>query len=153
MGYIEELRALIGHRPVILVGVNVIIIDQEERILLQQRTEPLGTWGLPGGLMELEESTEETARREVYEETGLTLGELKLFDVFSGPDLQHLKAPNGDQFHCVAIVYTTTEATGELKVNDDESLAFQYFHLDKFPENLVRSQAPILKKYVARLER
>lgn len=148
MGYVEELRAIIGHRPVILVGVNVIIVDRQKRILLQQRTEPYGVWGLPGGLMELEESTEETAHREVFEETGLSIGKLELFDVFSGHHLKHLKAANGDVFNCIAIVYTTTDATGEPRVNDNESLKLQYFHLDELPSNMARSQAPILEKYV-----
>lgn len=37
MGYIEDLRAIVGHRPLILVGSVVIISDQEGRLLLQKR--------------------------------------------------------------------------------------------------------------------
>jgi 8-oxo-dGTP pyrophosphatase MutT (NUDIX family) len=51
--------------------------------LLQHRKD--GNWGLPGGLMERGESLEETAIREVYEETGLTLKCLTLLELFSGP--------------------------------------------------------------------
>ena len=67
MGYVEELRKIVGHRPLILVGAVVLVINENRYVLLQQRTEPYGKWGLPGGLMELSESPEETAFREVYE--------------------------------------------------------------------------------------
>lgn len=52
MGYIEELRSLVGHRPLIFVGSVVIVQDSNDRILLQQRKHPFGEWGIPGGLME-----------------------------------------------------------------------------------------------------
>lgn len=68
--YVKDIRAMIGHRPLLLAGSNVIILDERGDILLQQRLN--GHWGLPGGLLELGESLEETARREVLEETGLT---------------------------------------------------------------------------------
>ena len=77
MGYIEELRAIVEHRPLILVGSVVIITDSAGRMLLQQRRYPYGVWGLPGGLMELGESVEDTTRREVHEETGLRIGKRK----------------------------------------------------------------------------
>ncbi len=53
MGYIEDIRKLVGHRPLILVGAVVVMVDEHGRILLQQRKFPKGSWGLPGGLMEL----------------------------------------------------------------------------------------------------
>ncbi|HET7577857.1 MAG TPA: NUDIX hydrolase [Bacillales bacterium] len=146
MGYVEDLRAIIGHRPVILVGATVIIEDDVGRILMQKRTEPYGVWGLPGGLMELEESTEQAARREVYEETGLTIGKLELLDVFSGKDF-YIKVSNGDEFFVVAVAYITREATGEAKVNDDESLEVDYFQLDELPDNIVHTHQLILERY------
>lgn len=69
-GYIMDLREVVGARPLILAGAGVIIVDNEGRILLQHRSDN-GDWGIPGGSMELGESFEEAARREVLEETGL----------------------------------------------------------------------------------
>ena len=84
MGYVKELRKLVGNRPLILPGAVVIILNEQNEMLLQHRSD--GGWGLPGGIMELGESMEETARREVQEETGLVVGELELMGIFSGED-------------------------------------------------------------------
>ena len=86
MGYIEELRALVGHRRLILAGASCVICNDRGELLLQQRVYPAGRWCFPGGLMELGESVQETARREVLEETGITVGALRLIGVYSGPD-------------------------------------------------------------------
>jgi 8-oxo-dGTP pyrophosphatase MutT (NUDIX family) len=147
MGYIEELRAIVGHRPLILVGSLVIMKDEKGRILLQQRKHPYGFWGLPGGLMELGESTEETARREVWEETGLILGNLKMIDVVSGAD-NFIKAPNGDEFYMVTVVYETSEISGELRIDQQESLDFRYFQTSELPEQIVKSHRRILEDYL-----
>ncbi len=147
MGYIEELRALVGHRPLILVGSLVIIKNKSGEILLQQRNHPHGFWGLPGGLMELGESTEETARREVLEETGLTIGKCKMIDVISGAN-NYAKAANGDEFYMVTIVYETNEFFGELRMDSSESLDLRFFHINQLPKQMVQSHQRILRKHV-----
>ena len=62
-------------RPFIGIGIVVIKGDQ---VLLCRRGKPpnLGSWTLPGGAQELGETCEETARRELLEETGLMVGDL-----------------------------------------------------------------------------
>lgn len=57
MGYIERLRKVVGSDPLLLVGVAVAVINDKGQILLQKRND--GVWGVPGGFMELGESTEE----------------------------------------------------------------------------------------------
>ena len=146
MGYIEEIRELIGHKRIILPGSVAIIRNSKGQILMQQRTYPRGKWGLPGGLMELGESTEEAARREVMEETGLKLGELTLFGVYSGPGYLCI-AENGDEFEVVAVVYTTSDYDGEVRVMDSESLAFEWFDLDKLPDNIARTHSQMICDY------
>ncbi len=148
VGYVEELRAIIGHRPIILVGAIVIILDESGRILLQKRKFPYGSWGIPGGLMELEESTEDAARREIFEETQLELGQLHLVNVFSGPQ-NHCIAENGDEFFVVTVAYYTQEARGRLTVNDSESLAFAYFDPFKMPDGLVTTHQTIIRDFVS----
>lgn len=148
MGYIEELRALIGHRRVIFCGASVVVRNDRGELLLQQRKDPKGSWCFPGGLMELGESTEETARREYYEETALTLGALRLIGVYSGAD--HLcRAANGDEWYVVNVSYACEEFSGEARVNDGESERLAWFRPEEIPEGLVASHREILRDYLA----
>ena len=57
MGYIENLRAVVGNQPLILVGVAVAVLNEKGEILLQKRMD--GLWGVPGGFIELGESCRE----------------------------------------------------------------------------------------------
>ncbi|QMV40026.1 NUDIX hydrolase [Cohnella cholangitidis] len=147
MGYIEELRALVGTRPVILVGVKVLVINEENEVLLQLRKN--GLWAIPGGLMELGESTEETGRREVFEETGLHIGAMKLIGVYSGKD-QFLKLDNGDEFYAVTVAYTTKEITGgALAADGVEGTEVKFFKLSHLPDGFnANLRALILTDYI-----
>ncbi|PKR86719.1 NUDIX hydrolase [Heyndrickxia camelliae] len=147
MGYIEDLRAIVGHRPLIFVGAVVIILDEQKRILLQQRTFPNGVWGLPGGLMELAESVEETASREVFEETGLKVHDLNLINVYSGAN-HFAVAQNGDEFYVVTVAYFTNKVEGDITVDKTESIQLQYFVPDQFPAQMVGSHREILKEFI-----
>jgi ADP-ribose pyrophosphatase len=148
MNYVEDLRQIVGHRPLILVGAVVVMLDDNYKILLQKRkSTSYGMWGLPGGLMELGESAEDTARREVYEETGLTIGKLNLIDVFSGPDY-FLKVPNGDEFYSVTVAYYTYDMSGKMEADESESLELRFFSFDDFPENIVKSHRKIINRFM-----
>lgn len=62
-------------RPI--VGVGVIALKGDSVLLVRRGKPPnVGTWSLPGGAQELGETAEEAARRELFEETGVTVGEL-----------------------------------------------------------------------------
>jgi len=149
MGYIEELRELVGHRPVIFVGSVTIIVDEMGRLLLQQRRFPNGAWGITGGLMELGESTEDVARREVYEETGLCVNELHLINVYSGPQ-NYIKAENGDEFYVVTIAYYSKGYEGEFNIDKSESINFEFFYPDELPSNIVKSHKVILDEFLSK---
>ena len=123
MGYIEELRKVVGSRPLNLAGVAVAVFNEQGQILLQQRQN--GIWGVPGGFVELGESTEEAGRREVFEETGIEIGTLQLISVFSGKIF--VKLPNGDEFYPITIAYLCKDITGgTLKADGIESLHVQF---------------------------
>lgn len=145
MGYVSELRKLVGHRPLILPGSVVLIFNEDSEVLLQHRID--GGWGLPGGIMEMGESLEETARREVKEETGLILGELKLAGVFSGPEY-FLRVANGDELYSVTAVYFTNDIQGEIKMDESESVELQFFSLDQLPAGLTESYLRFIKHYI-----
>ena len=95
--------------------------------------------------MELGETTEETARRELLEETSLEVGELILFGVFSGKELYY-RYPSGEEVYNVSIVYLTHDIHGTVKLFDGEHYDFQYFNLTELPENISLPIRPILKK-------
>ena len=149
MGYMEDLRALVGRRCVILNGSVAVVRNAAGEILLQHRSD--GRWGLPGGLMELGESCEETARRETKEETGLELGALRLLGVWSGKDC-FCRAGNGDEFYAVTTAYLAEEWQGELKAPDVESLGFAWAGLAALPENMPASHRRILLERLDVLE-
>ncbi|MDW0115958.1 NUDIX hydrolase [Sporosarcina thermotolerans] len=149
MGYIEDLRKLVGHQPLIFVGSVVIVIDEKGRILLQQRKFPEGVWGIPGGLMELGESTEDVARRELFEETRLQVNELKLINVYSGPE-HFIRAANGDEFYVVTTAYYAENAIGDIVVDQAESITFNYFYPHELPENIVKSHRAILDEFLSK---
>ncbi|GAA3322615.1 hypothetical protein GCM10020331_043190 [Ectobacillus funiculus] len=81
MGYIEELREMIGTRPIILNGSAIIVLNHSQEVLLQLRTDT-NDWSVPGGAMEIGETLEETASRELLEETGLKSEMLQFLGVF-----------------------------------------------------------------------
>ena len=64
MGYIMDLRAVVGHRPLIMTCAGVLVLNEYNQLLLQKRADN-GLWGYPGGSMELGESFEECAAREL----------------------------------------------------------------------------------------
>ncbi|TAA69731.1 NUDIX hydrolase [Planococcus salinarum] len=147
MGYVEGLREVVGHRPLILVGAVAVIVDEQGRLLLEERRFPAGAWGLAGGLMELGESTEDVAKREVFEETGLVVNALKLINVYSGAN-HFVKAENGDEYFVVTTAYFAETYEGELTVDELESISFRFFYPHELPERIVKSHRRIIDEYM-----
>ncbi|MGP4073505.1 NUDIX hydrolase [Piscibacillus sp. B03] len=146
MGYVEDLRKLVGHRPLILMGTVVVIVDGSGRVLLQQRKFPEGVWGLPGGLMELGESTENVGRREVLEETGLIVGSMHLINVYSGKDY-FIRAQNGDEFYSVTAAYWSNDYSGKLHCDPEESMDLKFFNLSDLPNKMIGSHVEVIEDY------
>ncbi|MCA0174243.1 NUDIX hydrolase [Bacillus sp. RAR_GA_16] len=133
MDYIQHLRSMVGHEKVIMVVAGAMILDNDNRLLLQLRTDS-ESWGLPGGFMDINESVQETARREVLEETGLILREMSLFGIYSGPD-KGKTFDNGDQVSPVQILFRCHDYEGELR-GSDESIETAFFSLYALPDQL-----------------
>jgi ADP-ribose pyrophosphatase YjhB (NUDIX family) len=147
MNHIEELRKLIGHRPILMVGAGALIQDADQRLLMLKRSDN-HLWGLPGGAVEPGEDVEATARRETLEETGLEVQHLELFGVFSGPELFY-QYPNGDQVYNVTIIYTALGISGEIRLNTEHT-TWQYFTDEEIPFHEGSPLNPVLREYLAR---
>ncbi|GKX65343.1 NUDIX hydrolase [Inconstantimicrobium mannanitabidum] len=148
MGYVKDLRAIIGTRPVNLVASTVIVTNHQNQILLQKRTEPYGSWGLPGGQIELGESTESAGKREVFEETGLIIDDLHLIDVFSGNADSHIQLKNGDEYYVVLVAYYTNNYKGTLKADGLETLECNFFSIDDIPTNTLKRHKDVIHRYL-----
>lgn len=150
MDYVKELRALVGHIPLILTGAVVLVMNDNNELLLQHRND--GGWGLPGGLMELGGSLEETAKREVKEETGLTIGKLTLLGVFSGKEY-YFKVANGDELYSVTAVYYSSDLKGAIEVDKSESIDIQFFSLNHLPDGLTEEYQGYIYPYIEQISR
>lgn len=74
-------------RPAVTADVVVVTLEAQPRVLLIRRKhDPFADcWALPGGFVNMEESLEDAARRELLEETGVCLGTLEQLAAFGAP--------------------------------------------------------------------
>ncbi|MCX7709423.1 MAG: NUDIX hydrolase [Clostridia bacterium] len=146
--YIMDLRRTVGHSPLMMCCSGVLVVEDEKRILLQQRTDN-GCWGIPGGSVELGETLEEAAVREIYEEMGITIKNPKLFHVYSGKE-HHYIYPNGDEVYIIDNIFVVTQYTGELKPDGVETSRVQFFNIDHLPEEIHPPNRTILIDFIHR---
>ena len=98
-------------------------------LLIERGGDPYkGCWAFPGGFLEMEESAEEGARRELMEETGLATGFVKQFHAFSAPD-------RDPRERVLTIAYYSLVRLSEVKGMDDARQA-KWFPLNEMPEKL-----------------
>ncbi|ETA67493.1 ADP-ribose pyrophosphatase [Methanolobus tindarius DSM 2278] len=106
--------------------VDAVIIFNGKIVLIQRKNPPYKEkFALPGGFVEIGETTEEAVVREVLEETGLTIEIVKLLGVYSEPS----RDPRG---HTVSVVYLT-RGEGEPRA-DSDAKAVQLFDLSDIPQ-------------------
>jgi 8-oxo-dGTP diphosphatase len=117
-------------RPAVTADVAVLRLEELPEILLIQRKElPFkNSWALPGGFMEMEETLEETARRELMEETSIRAGELIRFDSYDKPG----RDPRGRTITQVFVMIWKAEM-GIPKAGSDAA-SIQWFGLNELPE-------------------
>jgi 8-oxo-dGTP diphosphatase len=106
-------------RPI--VGVGAVIVDAGNVVLIRRRFEPLaGQWSLPGGTLELGESLEAGAAREVLEETGLQVEVGPIVEVF---DRIMLDEERRVRYHFVLVDYLCRPVGGTLQAGSDVDAA------------------------------
>jgi len=119
-----------------------IVADGEKRILLVKRSvEPKkGYWCLPGGFMELDETPEQCALRELREETGLS-GKIKL--------LLGVRANPSPMYHTVHMTgYLVNEFSGTPVAGDDAD-EVKWFSIHALPEIAFDSHRHFISIYIS----
>ena len=144
--YIMDLRKIVGHRPLLQVGASVIVINRSNQMLMQQRTD-CGCWGYAGGSVELGESVEQAAKRELLEETGLIASKLELLGVYSGEAMQYTY-PNGDKVSNVDIVYVCQEYSGELHRQEAEVSQLKFIDICDLPADIFPPNKPAIDDFL-----
>ena len=120
--------------------------DLRRRSFLLQKRKDNGQWGYPGGSLELGDSFESCAKREVLEETGLHCQELIHYMNVSGESM-HYTYPNGDEIYAAESIYLCHKYTGELCMQEDEVLELRFFDLDNLPENITQNNFPAIDRF------
>ena len=117
-------------RPAVTADVAVLRLEEFPEILLVKRKDPpfQGMWALPGGFMNMEESLEEAARRELQEETGIMAGEMIRFDTYDKPG----RDPRGRTITQV-FVMVWKESMG-LPVAGSDAAESGWFSITELPE-------------------
>ncbi len=117
-------------RPALTADIVILKkFNNKQFVLLIERKHPPfeGMWALPGGFLNIDETLEEAALRELHEETGITGIELNQFHTFSTVN----RDPRHRTITTVFIGYTN-EKTAAPEACDDAAKA-EWFSLDKLP--------------------
>lgn len=123
IGYVARTAlGLILRHP--LVGVCLIPILPEGQVALVKRRDN-GYWSLPGGLIDWGETIDQAMRRELAEETGLTVVKMgRLVGCYSAPD-------RDPRFHSICVAMEV-HAQGRLHIEDTHELSeVQLFSLEE----------------------
>lgn len=143
MDYLKELRKRTDHMPLVLPHSVVILFNEKGEVLLEERADD-GFFDFPGGGIDLKESAEDAAYRELKEETGLIADELKLFKVYSG-EITHYVYFNGDEIYGVDLVYTCHRYHGEMKPQLEEVKSLKFYDLKHMPDKMSIRNKQIIK--------
>ena len=146
-GYMAEMRKLVGHRTIIQCAASIICIDRQGRVLLGRRRDN-HKWGYSGGSIEIDEYVEDCAKRELYEEMGLTADRIEFFLVNSGPEAHYIY-PNGDEVSNFEIVYLCTQWHGKPAMLDGEMEELKFFSPDEID---ISEISPPIRSVVAALK-
>jgi len=121
--------------PRFAVSAGAVVTDASGRVLLlKHRFRPGLGWGMPGGFLEKGEQPEEALRRELREEIGLEVGEIKLFATRAFKRLKQVEIV----FVCQAI-----GDTGPFSFEIQEAA---WFVPGEYPEELPRDQARLITR-------
>lgn len=142
--YIKWIRSKVGHDNIILNFSGACITNEKGEILLQKRSATENIWGLPGGAVEIGESIEETAIREIKEETGLDIKVEYLIGVYSKYFATY---PNGDKAQSICYLFKATVLNGYLIKDNKETFDLRFFDKYNIPPLFVQQHTDMLNDF------
>lgn len=122
------------------VGLGVVII-KDDKVLFSKRKNAHGegTWQFPGGHLEFKESWEECARREVAEEAGITIKNIRFGTVSNEIFEQENK-------HYITLIMVADHEEGVPQILEPEKCTeWEWFEWEKLPDPLFLPIINILK--------
>ena len=123
MGYIMDLRKVLGHRPIIIPGAAVLFVNEKNEILLHERAD----------------------------NHGLIADKLEFFDLESG-ESTHYIYPHGDEIYVAGVLYLCREYHGELKIQEEEVIQQRFFAEDELPHPMDPMNEAFIRKAFAKLK-
>jgi 8-oxo-dGTP pyrophosphatase MutT (NUDIX family) len=149
MGYVSDLRKKVGHMPCVVAFSVMVLIDGQNNLLLEERSDD-GYWDFPGGSIEINETAEDAARRELKEETGIAVKDITLLGVYSGL-ITYYKYHNGDEVSGVDLVYLCRKFDGVLFPQKEEVRKLVWFPIDKTPGKMSLRNKKIVVDLLSKL--
>jgi 8-oxo-dGTP pyrophosphatase MutT (NUDIX family) len=132
LDYVKALREKIGNTKILVPGVRALIFNSDGALLLEKQR-LFGSWALPHGCIDVGESAFDALKREVKEETGLSIVSAAPFGLYSDPKYS-VTYPNGDQVQTFTVAFLVTEWRGEPRPDGDEVAELRFCALDALPE-------------------
>ncbi|WP_431868464.1 NUDIX hydrolase [Nocardiopsis eucommiae] len=127
--FVTQMREHVGHSLLPLVGVTGVVLDDDGRVLLHQRSDD-GRWATPGGILEPGEQPAQAVVREVWEETGVRVEVDRLVSVVAQEPHTY---PNGDRVQFLDLAFRCRPVGGEPRIDGDESLDVDWFTESETP--------------------
>lgn len=123
--HLAAVRAKVGHDLLTLTASCVSVFDREGRQLLVLLADT-GSWAVPGGAIDPDETPADAAVRECWEETGLLVKPKRLIGVYGGPEFR-ITYPNGDEVYYIIIAFEAEKIGGSYRADGSETLQLEYF--------------------------
>ncbi len=125
--------------------VDIIIYNSNIKsiLLIKRKYEPFsGLWAIPGGFMDMDETPEQAASRELEEETHLKIFNLKQFKTYGAID----RDPRHRTISTVFFYITNSKTNNDAKAGDDAAQT-KWFSINKLPK-LAFDHSTIIKEWI-----
>lgn len=136
---------VMGQRP--LVGVAVVVYKDNKFLLGKRKnSHGAGCWQFPGGHLEFKESLEDCARREIFEETGITIRNIR-FGPYTNDFFEE------EQKHYITLFVVADHESGEATVREPEKCErWGWFASDDLPQPLFLPIKNLIKRNINLLD-